>query len=66
MNKIKVTNSKNAKLFIEAEMLRKSIQSEIHSTVRNQLDTVETVNKNISKVQQLHGKNRNKIINKVG
>ncbi|MDN3395151.1 MULTISPECIES: hypothetical protein [unclassified Pseudoalteromonas] len=51
-----VTKSENTKLFREAEMLRKSIQSEIHSSVRNEPDNVETLNKKTSKAEELHNK----------
>ncbi|ARD42874.1 hypothetical protein A3Q33_00135 [Colwellia sp. PAMC 21821] len=51
-----VTKSENTKLFREAEMLRKSIQSEIHSAVRNEPDTVETLHKKTSNAEKLHNK----------
>ncbi len=50
----KVTKSKNTKLFREAEMLRKVIQSEIHNTVRNEPDNIEPFNKKTAENEEIH------------
>jgi hypothetical protein len=56
----KTSKDKNTDLFKEAEALRKSIQSEIHSSVRNETDTVESIYKNDSESSELHIKSINK------
>jgi hypothetical protein len=56
----KTSKDKNTDLFKEAEALRKSIQSEIHSSVRNETDTVESIYKNDSESSELHSKSINK------
>jgi hypothetical protein len=55
----KTSKAKNTDLFKEAEALRKSIQSEIHSSVRNEKDTVKSIYQNTSESSLLHKKSVN-------
>ena len=52
-----ISKAENSKLYTEAEMLKRNIQSEIHSSATNARDSVTTIQKKSSSSKEMHNKN---------